>query len=440
MDAMDRLNNRQSIVDAIAIFDSAPIHLDLVPDGNIVQLTNRVPIAHLAIERGLKALIAEAKGSWEHTHGLNGLYRDLAKSDPESTTYLNVAFKDAVSFFGYNVNAKGNGYLRTLYDYLSMVGTEAAFEKFRSWVLGEFTKGDSSIRYIRPLLHREIMSALCCLFLPNSRETVSQRVEREVSKAIEKKLSFIEGSDKEKSVLWFIDLFKAGDFTPCDALEEASHSKFSFRDEEFISLALREAYGDLQQSDDPAVQYFVRKLGYLPKGSQPPNPGVDPAVEWLNKAETRGKVSTPGGTCLGLIERYSDGGWGIKSIAEGLGQVADVANARKDAVNYLANRLTKQVTVTKDGQTKELRIVNERDSFLYRSGALSGGLSFRAPTYDLEFWDAEHGLHLGDVISVELQSDRSSNSVAVLEGTVSGVSDHKVSVVGTETFTPRDDR
>ena len=88
MDAMDRFNNKQSILDAIAILDSAPIRPDMVMEANIVQLTNRVPIAHLAMERGLKALIAEGKESWKHTHGLNGLYRDLTKSDPESADYL----------------------------------------------------------------------------------------------------------------------------------------------------------------------------------------------------------------------------------------------------------------------------------------------------------------------------------------------------------------
>ena len=40
----------------IAILDSARIQRDMVPEVNSVQLTNRVPIAHLAIERGIESL------------------------------------------------------------------------------------------------------------------------------------------------------------------------------------------------------------------------------------------------------------------------------------------------------------------------------------------------------------------------------------------------
>ena len=445
MDEMERLKVRQSIKDAISILDSAPIRPDMVMEANIVQLTNRVPIAHLALERGLKALIADILGidvreTKEHGHSLNKLYQSLCDCDSGSSDYLSAAFDDAVSFFGYNVKAKGFGYLRTLNDYLSKVGTEKTFELLRYWAIGETGQGESSIQYILPPIHRELLCALWCLFLPTRRDTVSDRVEREVGRTMSKRLSSIVGTDNENSVGRYIDRLREGNYTGCSALEEASHSNFTIGEDEFIDQALRETFDDLQQSDDPAVRYFVRRLGYFPRGSQPPNPGVDPAVEWLNQAQTKGKVSTPAGTCLGFIERYADGGWGIIPAEEGLVQVADVANARKDALHYLVNRLTRQVTVILDGQEKQLRIVNERDFFRQGDAVWSPDFTFRSPTYYLEFWDTEHGLRLGDVISVELQSDGSNNSVAVLEGTVSGVSEHKVSVAGIETFMLKSER
>ena len=110
----------------IGILDSAPIHRDLIPETTIVQLTNRVPIAHLAMERGLKALIADVGGTTDPIHSLNKLYRDLRKYDKDSADFLAEAFEDVVSSFGYNVNVKGFGHFRSLGDYLSKVGTEKA--------------------------------------------------------------------------------------------------------------------------------------------------------------------------------------------------------------------------------------------------------------------------------------------------------------------------
>ena len=77
MDTMDKYKIGESIRDVIGILDSAPIQPDLVEETNIVQLTNRVPIVHLGIERGLKALTRESGRTAENTHGLNKLYRVL---------------------------------------------------------------------------------------------------------------------------------------------------------------------------------------------------------------------------------------------------------------------------------------------------------------------------------------------------------------------------
>ena len=133
----------------------------------IVQLTNRMPTAHLAIERGLKALIADVGGTTEPIHSLNKLYRDLWKYDKDSADFLAEAFGDAVGFFGYDVNAKGFGHFRSLGDYLSKVGTEKAFDALRYWAIGEPPKGENPIPYISPPIHRELLRAVWCLFFGN---------------------------------------------------------------------------------------------------------------------------------------------------------------------------------------------------------------------------------------------------------------------------------
>ena len=108
----------------------------------------------------------------------------MKECDQESADYLETTFQDAVSFFGYNVNARGLRQFRSLDDYLSKVGTKDAFDELRYWAIGETSKGESPIPYISPLIHRELLCALWCLFLPSRRETVSERVDLKIQDAM----------------------------------------------------------------------------------------------------------------------------------------------------------------------------------------------------------------------------------------------------------------
>ena len=183
MDIMDEYKIQASIDDVINILDSAPIKLDLIEELNIVQLANRIPIAHLAIERGLKALIKRSKRCvWGHS--LTKLYKDLRQCNSESADYLSEAFCNAVEFYGYNVNYQGFGHFRSLQDYFSQVGGEKTFELLRYWAIGETPKGKNPIGLISPPIHRELLCALSCLFLRDSRQTVSDRVEATVNHAM----------------------------------------------------------------------------------------------------------------------------------------------------------------------------------------------------------------------------------------------------------------
>ena len=302
MDTVERYKIRASIKDVIAILDSSPIHRDLMPETNLVQLTNRMPIAHLAIERGLKALITDLGGSPDPTHGLHKLYRALCECDKESATFLALSFENAVSFFGYNVNAKGFTQFRSIDDYLSKVGTEKAFEELRYWAIGETAKGDSSMTYISPPIQRELLCALLCLFGPAGRETVSERVERQVGRAMfEGRRLFYNTNNlqKKESINWYLNwLFREND-TRCQALEQAVRRDFSIKEDKLVDQFLRDAFTDLQHSNDPAVLYYLRTLTYLPKGSQPRDTDAVPEVEWFSKDQTRGMVVTSGGTYLG---------------------------------------------------------------------------------------------------------------------------------------------
>ena len=435
MDTMERYKIQDSIKDVITILDSAPIQVDMILERNLVQLTNRAPIVHLAMERGLKAIIREARGTAKRIHSLDDLYRVVKERDEESAGYLAKAFDDAVKFFGYDVNDDKFRNLQSIEEYLSRVGTQKAFKALRYWAIGEPLGGDDPIQYLSHTLHtihRELLCALQWLFHPNRnwRETVSERVEAEVRRAMFNGRGISWGSDdtdKKLAFLWYENwLFT--EHTACrSALEYAVDRDFTITDYEIVSQTLREAYDDLKQSKDPAVQYYIRTLTYLPRGSQRRNPDAVAEVEWYSEAQTSGTVVTPAGTPIGFVDRYADGGWGITPGPE-------IARSLADAKHYLVNHLTKPVTVTVEGESKQLRIVSESDSF-NAPAVWIANLSEPLPdtsTFELEFWDAGHGLCPGDEVSIELSRERNPQSVSVLEGIVTTVAEQKVSIDGTE--------
>ena len=196
-----------------------------------------MPTAHLAIERGLKALITAAGGEYEKGgkgHGVNYLYRELGNSDKDSADFLAEAFQDAVKFFRYNVNDKGFGHYRSLDDYLSQAGTERVFKRLRYWVIELPQKGEEEpFKYISPPIHRELLYALWNLFFSKRRETVSARVEREVAEAMFMGRAISYGSDdtsKEQSVRRYMDWLFKEHTTRRGALEEAADQDFVIGD------------------------------------------------------------------------------------------------------------------------------------------------------------------------------------------------------------------
>ncbi len=443
MDRMKRYKIEGSIKDVIAILDSAPMQPDMVPEVNFVQLTNRVPIAHLAIERGLKALIADSGAKRENTHSLQKLYRDLKEYDADSAKFLDLAFSDAVDFFEYNTSVKGLRHFRSLDAYLSKTGHANAFNALRYWAIGEDPKDADPILYISPPIHRELLCALASLIGPRPNHTVSQRVEQELLQAMFNRRDLWYTSDdsvKKQSIDAYLNWLSKIHKTQRSALEEAVALEFNVSDDEFIKRTLEAAYAELKQSNDPAVRYLIDRLSYLPKDSQRRNPDAVPEIQWFNDDETRGMVTTPVGTGLGYVEKYADGGWGITPSESGLVRVTDVAAKLVDARHYLVNRLTHSVDVTVNGATNQLRIVGEGHHLLFSASELflasgaectssvdSGDLKQK---YELEFWDGKHGLRTGDSITVKLRCKESSGVVDILEGDVDSVVGHKISVEG----------
>ncbi len=434
MDRMERYKIEGSIKDVITILDSAPMQPDMVPEVNLVQLTNRVPIAHLAIERGLKALIAESGAERENVHSLNTLYQALQRCNEEAARFLAEAFDDAVKFFGINVNVSGRRHFRSLNDYLSKVGTDKAFDALRYWVIDHPENRHNPIPYIFVPIHRELLCALACLFGPGRKETVSQRVEDGVWHSMfnGRDMSYTNiDTTKKRSVhayqAWLIDQKKPAS----SILNDAVRTDFSGLSDEFIIQTLRAAHEELKESKDPAVRYFALRITYLTKGSQRRNRDAAPDVNWLDDDQTFGEILTPAGTPLGLVRRYADGGWGIEPYWS---QATEVAETLADAKHYLVNRFTHRVDVAVNGSTLQLRIIGEGRYLLFSVSDAewtpSVDLIDLKQKYELEFWDDGHGLSAGDSVTVKLRRKESAGFVDILEGDVDSVVEHKVSIEG----------
>ena len=444
MDIMEKYRIQESIKDAIVILDSAPMHRDLSPDTNAVRLTNRAPIAHLAIERGMKSLINESGGCADPIHALNKLYRDLCCHDKAAADYLAKAFDEAVMFYGYNINVKGLTQFRSLQDYLGKVGTEKAFQALRYWAIEGSNSQANPMPYISLPIHREILWALWCAFLPSRRETVADRVDNEIAHAMfdarHKHIGYSpDDTSKEQAVHGYFNWLFKEHSTRRSALKEAVDKNFVLGKEEFVDELLREAYEELKKSEDPAMQYFLGRLSYLHKGSQRRNRDAVPDIQWSGEGEYRGMVVTPAGTFLGFIEKFADGGCGITPSEPGLVRITAIAESVGDAKHYLVNRLTRMASCVIKGERKQLRLC-VKEHFGFRSTSSDRVWSSTDPeggtaSYDVEFWDACHGMKCGDSVAIGVVWNEVDTAASVLYGTVEDVENQKVSIIGSDVWT-----
>ena len=190
------------------------------------------------------------------------------------------------------MNEKGFGYFRSLDKYLSNVGTKKDFNDLRYWVIGKSSKG----RPYSPYLYRHqsterLLCALSCIFLPNRRETVSDRVAREVDHAMFSGRHISYGADdtkKKQSVQWYKNwLFN----THTSSAHLPSKTRWTRVFQSLMTSSSLRLCGTRSTSSGnrktPAVQYYIRTLTYLPKGSQRRNPDAIPEVEWHRRRSKR---------------------------------------------------------------------------------------------------------------------------------------------------------
>ena len=424
----EKWNIRDSVEDAITILDSAPMPNDLSREYMLVRITNRAPIAHLAIERGLKYLYYQAGGDKKRTHDLPALYSLVKEKDAPSANYLAHAYNEIISFFQFDLGDKQ--YLRSLDTYFGATGTGKVFERMRYWTLEH-----KVIPSLDLTIHREILYALGRLLLDDTEETVVTRVERCITQALWYDHSFSYSSDdveRREAINGYYRWLFGTHTSGRHVLKEAVDANFAVHGaDEFAMQHVRKSYDSLQETKDVAVRYYLITLRYLPRDSQPQFDGPRPGLQF-NVEKTFVSIDTPAKYPIGYAEQRHDGSWQVCPHSE----ENVIAEDQADAVNYVCNASTRKVVVRVLDEQRVLHLVTDFDFFhsdthivFVGDDADVAAIDFDAlASYKLEFWDSEHGLEVGDAIEAVMH--RRQGVASCLKGHVSEVNGHKVIVQG----------
>ena len=426
MESDDRVIIHYSVDDAITLLLNCPVQANFFPHLTIVQIMNRVAIAHLSIERALKFLISVSGGSFQEVHDLKKLYAQLRRHEPESAKFLEAAFQASVAHYRYNPNASYMKHLKSLEQYLETSATDQAFQDVRYWELTQ-SLDEMLLSKVYLTLHLELLCALREVLLEPKRpmETVADRVERTVLETMNQvgRLAYIPGTAKEHSVTIYLR-WLLGHLNCKDDLDAAVQNDFKIGDD-FAREAATKVYQALLNSNDPAVKYFASSLDVLP--TQPRD--VIPDVEWHGQGEEqRGLVSAPGGTRLGSIERHADGLWYIAAFKSGAFGLSAKAKTMTDAKCYLAATISRTAQVTVNGSQKKLRIVGDNRELHIWNREQSD--QSKASTKTIMFWDKNHGILEGQMISMESRRIDTEHVADKIEGEVLKVQGSAITILG----------
>lgn len=424
MDDQEDYRVPESIKDAIDTLDLVPPRHDWVEGFVFVQLANLLPLAHLAIERGLKRLIEKATGvRARRIHSLDDLYKRLRATDLASADFLDVAFQDAVAFYGYDINREGFRHYCSLDVYLSQTGTKEAFEVLRYWPIGESSPKGNPFHDISLHIQRELLCALWFLFLPprsenepGRRETVSERVREKVSRDMRASTTSANSDSEERQQAVIVYRNWLNSHPSIHSALDAAVKQIFIISEEYNSAnkLLRETYKKIQEPYDPAVLYYLSTLEYLPEGFEKRQADAIVGINWHDADQSLAEIFTPSRAPLGVISKRPNGAWAISEY--GLSPARKTAWMLGGAIDYLVDWRSKQVVITKNQQSKQFRIITEKK--FISSGDL------------LEFWDLNHGLSNGDQVSVMMLKDVGRNLVDVLTGTVEEVRGRTARIYG----------
>ena len=427
-----RLSVANTLDEAIRTFDAASITNDLALEFWMPSYSAQALSLHNALEKGMKYLSSDYK----RTHDLEAIYRRLSISKRES---IDGAFGDAVSFFEVQIDREEWIHMRDCKIYLGITGDKDAYQKLRFWDL----EGNSDL-FEKPLpdllINREMVRFIYDVIIGyDNREGgpffVSQLVDQEILASFIRE-GYVANSKSQRSdeepdalkedirMLWQWVLNEHDSLLL--AIKDAYEHNFDVLNE-WCNTVLKGVYDSLKELKEtgdyrikPALTYKL--LTFDAKTSDCDHETIKSAhVRQVGRRGTRESVETPFGWPLGSIIERHGGLW-----------TAEYASANRRARNPRAKR---QELAVDRNHAIGLLIENETEKV---SVALNGGTPretwarFKKRYLDsrievsYEFWDANHGIVVGDEISILGAGQVITLPDPTTHGIVESVDNHKV--------------
>ena len=398
--------------EAIKIFDAVPMSDDVLLSYKLAAYTTRAALFHSSLEIGMKCMSPAHK----NTHQLVKIYRGLSKSDRE---LLDKAFKDAVSFYDFQVNRKEWQHMRDFDTYLAETGDKDLFLNLRYWAL----EGETDLAQWRMpdlQINREMVRFISDVIRGAGKvgegDFVSQLVDIAVQKSFDQKGYEDNGnsrrSNKEHEALeednrilrrWAVN--EHGSLLL--ALKYAYEHNFDVLND-WGNTVLISVYRALKDTIDyrtrPALDYAFSKFGAKSSDCD----AISSAqVEQVGSWE---QVTTPSGSPLGFITERHDSLW----MAEDARARWQLAVSREDAIGLLIENGTEIVSVALNGEAfKDARIYSPDGNYFGEDREVF-----------CEFWDNDHGIVSGDEITIKVIT----RSNIRFHGKVTSVKDHDVRI------------
>ena len=257
---------QNSVWDVIRMIQSAPVRSDLVPDVVINQVLNRIPLAHLTIEKSLKYRIQQVSGKITPGHDLHKQLDLLRGSSQEDAEFLDQAFDRAVSFYDIDAAAPESDHLSSLRAYLKAVGQQKHFNDMRYWTLDQ-PYNQELIPRIHLTIHVEILYAAYSVFFSQTvlRYTLPCRADNAIRDAImpEPNFAYIPGTKREDDFKTCAHWTKQHDSQPA-IIQDAIQCNFD-TGHFYTNETMRNAVARLRESPDFAIQYLINKFSPTPR-------------------------------------------------------------------------------------------------------------------------------------------------------------------------------
>ena len=461
-DRMDRMRNsmRDSVAntlfEAIRMFDAVPMSNDVTKEHWLPSYAMRAAMFHHALELGMKCMCVDDKtcvdgdtcvesdpcaeddlcsrllnkfGSW--SHNLVKIYNGLSKSNRDMRNLLDSAFEDARSFYGVRINREEWKHMRHFERYLHQTAGKDSFRNFRYW----YFEGDSDLfgrRMPELLINREMVRFISDVLNSDISQTgedlfVSKLVDQEILGAFQKGCEdngnsqqfneYPEALEENFRILWQWAVNEHDSLLL--AIKDAYEHDFDVLND-WGNTVLKSVYNSLKANNNDrtklALKYKLSTFGAKSSDCE----AISSAQ--VRQVGRRGIVKTPSGSRLGNITERHDGLWMAEEPRTSYSQLAF---GRDDAVGLVIEKVTDIVSVALNGGTpKEARVLFPNRLELYIRDYLRDKVL-------CEFWDANHGIVVGDEINISGTRQDETRHIPRIRGIVKSVNNHEVTIIKT---------